>query len=176
MLIWEAARQSAREIRRAHSIGTSGLRDLARVAEAFDATVFVAPLEPDVSGFVVKDEGKSARIYINHQDSPLRQRFTLAHELGHLVERLELAHDDEYSFIDYRGAGEYDLHEFFADEFAGELLMPAEVMLELQNAGVPHVSVAAQLGVSVPAVRKRYQRLATSPHRDNYEEAPLAAH
>ncbi len=170
MLIWEAARHHARILREVHPIGNTGLRDLTRLAEAFEARVFVVPLEPHLSGLVVKNQQEGARIYISHTDSPLRQRFTLAHEIGHLVDRLELANDDEYSFVDHRQPGNYDLHEFFADEFAGELLMPAEEMLKLREDKVPEAVVADKFGVSIPAVRKRYQRLDRSPHRDNYQD------
>ncbi|MHC9941634.1 ImmA/IrrE family metallo-endopeptidase [Corynebacterium diphtheriae] len=62
---------------------------------------------------------------MNSNEPEVRQRFTLAHEIGHLVEREHLGKDVEYSFIDYRNNGKCDLHEFYADEFAGSLLMPA---------------------------------------------------
>ena len=95
--------------------------------------------------------------------------------MGHLVDRLELANDDEYSFVDHRQPGNYDLHEFFADEFAGELLMPAEEMLKLREEKIPEAVVADTFGVSISAVRKRYQRLDRSPHRDDYQVEALVA-
>ncbi|MHC9618419.1 ImmA/IrrE family metallo-endopeptidase [Corynebacterium diphtheriae] len=85
----------------------------------------IPPLDPTISGVVVKEDEQNPKIYINSNEPEVRQRFTLAHEIGHLVEREHLGKDVEYSFIDYRNNGKCELHEFYADEFAGSLLMPA---------------------------------------------------
>lgn len=162
-LLYQRARREAQQIRRATPIGTRGLRDLVHLADNWGASVSIDPMEPGLSGFIIKDAGTEARIYINANDSPERQRFTLAHEIGHLVERSSLARDDDYSFMDYRDTqGKYTLQEFFADEFAGELLMPAGPLIRrVREEG--EYSAAQHFGVSVPAVRTRMRRLAKNP-------------
>lgn len=164
-LLYQRARREAQEIRRSANVGTRGLQDLVYVAETWGASVSVAPLDPGISGFIIKHAGDDARIYVNRNDSAERQRFTLAHEIGHLVERRSLAKDNEYSFTDYRNTqDEYNLHEFFADEFAGELLMPAGPLIRtVRDNG--EFAAAKQFGVSVPAIQKRLRRLQKNPPR-----------
>lgn len=167
MLLYEQARQEAINIRKASSVGQYGLDDLKKIATRWDATVSVLPLERGLSGFIHKPANESPRIYINANEDPLRQRFTLAHEIGHLVERNVIAQDDDYSFIDNRGK-EYDLHEFFADEFAGELLMPPNDILKLHEQGNSKYEIAKKLGVSVPALEKRLLRLSKHAPKESY--------
>lgn len=158
-LLWVRARREAQQIRKAQPVGQCGLEDLIAIARTWDAEVQEAPLEDNVSGFIIKQKNTDPRIYINMFDSPERKRFTLAHEIGHLVERESVANDSDYSFMDHRKTDDYNLHEFFADEFAGELLMPARELLMSYEVGGAY-GAARKFGVSVPAVKKRMQRLA----------------
>lgn len=155
------AREAARDAREAVPIGP-GLQDLVTLAGRWDANVEFLPMDPHLSGFIIKEEGTDPRIYVNSTEPLHRQRFTLAHEIGHLVERQSVADDQDYSFTDYRSDAGYDLHEFFADEFAGELLMPAGPFIRsLQRGG--EVGASVDFNVSVPAVQKRIQRLIKHP-------------
>lgn len=160
MLVYERARDEARKIRRAIPIGND-FKGLLDVASKWEAEVNFVPLRHDVSGFIIKEEKNPPRIYINSHDSEHRQRFTLAHEIGHLVER-QVAKDGDYSFTDFRSNGDYDLHEFFADEFAGELLMPAGKLITAVKEGGT-IKAAADFNVSVPAVERRLARLKKNP-------------
>lgn len=92
-----------------------------------------------------------------------RQRFTLAHEIGHLVDRKVIAGDPRYSFMDYRDHHNgYNLHEFFADEFAGELLMPAVPLLtRLSNSS--QYETAVRFGVTLSVLDRRMVRLQENP-------------
>lgn len=162
MLLWESARQEAKQLRSVVEPGNFGLDNLVKMANMLGARVWVQPLEPDVSGFVLKEKDTPPEVFINALETPQRQRFTLAHEIGHLIERASLAGDDDYSFIDYRKSDDYNLHEFYADEFAGALLMPAAELLHVvRNKG--EYAAAEHFGVSVPAVRKRCERLEKNP-------------
>ena len=63
-------------------------------------------------------------IRVNSVHSKNRQRFTIAHELGHYIYHK----DDEQEFVDttfFRGMSS-DNFEFTANRFASELLMPEE--------------------------------------------------
>ena len=167
MLVYEKARQEAINIRQVSEVSREGLESLMRIAARWGASVKVEPLEPGLSGFIHKPSGECPRIYINASEDPMRQRFTLAHEIGHLVERNVVAKDDDYSFVDRR-SDSYDLHEFFADEFAGELLMPAEDIARFYSQGLPKYQIAKKLGVSVPALEKRIARLQKNAPKENY--------
>lgn len=57
----------------------------------------------------------------------------------------------------------YDLHEFFADEFACSLLMPAEDILARRAEGMTPTQLAKRYDVPIIAVKKWLDRLATHP-------------
>ncbi|CAB0830263.1 hypothetical protein FRC0295_00106 [Corynebacterium diphtheriae] len=99
--VYEAARREAQQILKAMPIDM-GLECLKDIAARWNATVSVVPLEEGLSGFIIKESGTDPRIYLNALESQQRQRFTLAHEIGHLVEREAISGDRDYSFIDYR--------------------------------------------------------------------------
>ena len=83
----------------------------------------MVPLGDDISGYIEKVNGKYV-IVINNLQSPLRQRFTLAHEFGHYSlhrDNLEGKHQDTTLF---RDANEDSLGiEYAANDFAAELLI-----------------------------------------------------
>lgn len=165
-LVWEAAEAMANEVRKRNS-NPDGTANLESICELLDARViYTTALGPGTSGMIIKsDEDDPARIYINANESTARQRFTLAHEIGHCMERFTIANDKEFSFRDYRGK-KYDLHEFYADQFAGALLVPEELVRKLlpdfspENIGSAALDVAAQFSVSYTAAQKRLERLA----------------
>jgi Zn-dependent peptidase ImmA (M78 family) len=101
------------------------------VAEAANARVVYEDLDDDVSGFLLRDKG-SITIAINKQHPPNRQRFTLAHEIGHLVlhadqgDRLWL--DKAYYFRDGSSSKGDQASEVQANQFAAGLLMPEELV------------------------------------------------
>ena len=115
-------------------------------------------------GVIVKSPGQeSADSYADVSESVVRRRFTLSHELGHYVERVTLGRDEDFSFVERREPGKYDLHEFYADEFAGSLLMPSnDFKQKVESDGI--ISAAQYFGVSLAAAQKRLERL--EKHRD----------
>lgn len=161
-MVYELARRAANDVR-VHWVGhTDALtfESLQAIAAAMGASVYRVGLDAGKSGFIIKYVGSRPRIYINKNEPKERQLFTLAHELGHLWERREVAGDEEYSFVDNRN-GEKNLHEFFADEFAGALLLPEEIFA---NGDVADVDYIAELyGVSPAAVQERHRRLQVHP-------------
>lgn len=162
MLLFEDARMRARDYLAHFPLERNGMNGLVSLASTLGARVDFRPLDSSVSGVVVKHDDGQPVIYINELEPEVRQRFTLAHEIGHLVERQYLGRDEEYSFIDYRDSTHYDLHEFYADEFAGALLMPTrEFERMLKDKG--EFATAVHFGVSQPAVKKRAERLKKNP-------------
>ena len=76
-----------------------------------------------ILGLVLKDD-KNAVIYYSNKDSSNRQRFTIAHELGHICKHL-VPDSSDYPYIDWRIEEESSNHkEMEANIFAGELLIP----------------------------------------------------
>jgi Zn-dependent peptidase ImmA (M78 family) len=86
--------------------------------------------EEGLSGLVKRssEEGKGL-ILLNDKTNKLRQRFTIAHEIGHfLLHASDDIHVDE-ARVYFRGnatSRDFDLKETEANYFAAELLMPTE--------------------------------------------------
>ncbi|KFI55462.1 ImmA/IrrE family metallo-endopeptidase [Bifidobacterium callitrichos] len=110
-----------------------------------------------------KRPNEPARSYVETSESETRRRFTLAHELGHYVERVDVSDDNDFSFVERREPSRYDLYEFYADEFAGALLMPEWQFLGMLDEGRSFIDIAARFGVSLDAARKRRERLKKNP-------------
>ncbi|MDO4888127.1 MAG: ImmA/IrrE family metallo-endopeptidase [Actinomycetaceae bacterium] len=170
--VWEAAETAAKKLY-ANYQTKDGLVDLDAICADYNIKVIhTKRLPDDTSGMIIK-KGKDqpAFIYINATESRHRQRFTLAHEIGHFMERKLVAKDPSYSFRDKRGTNDYDLHEFFADQFAGALLMPtkqilkrnpelrAESLSDPLEQSMAAIDVAKQFNVSHAAAEKRLERL-----------------
>jgi len=101
---------------------------LVRLADLCSASIRYEPFDGDVSGMVHCRADGSGVIGVNSEHSKTRQRFTIAHELGHL-----LLHADEKFHIDEKrplarrdevSSQATDPREIEANQFAAELLMP----------------------------------------------------
>ncbi len=143
--------------------------DLQKIATQHGIKIVPYNLTDDVSGLLVIKNGKVVIGY-NDKQSNVRQRFTIAHELGHYF----LAHQRGGLFVDtykndqkvlYRNndssTGE-DLQEREANAFAAALLMPRKVVIEkIATLNIdPKVdddltSLATQFGVSTQAMTYR---------------------
>lgn len=161
-LLWVEARKQADLLRREFA-DRRGFVDPYAVCEALGISVLTTELPPKVSGMIVKEAEEDAEVLIASQEPQPRQRFTLAHELGHFIERTRLTQDPEFSFRDSRST-KYTLHEFFADEFAGALLMP-NPQFSIDVKRMDDIALAKKYGVSPAAVEKRRVRLEKNPDR-----------
>jgi Zn-dependent peptidase ImmA (M78 family) len=102
-----------------------------RIAEQQGAQVIRQRSESPDSGFALRMDGRWI-IGVNTQTSRLRQRFSIAHELGHL-----LLHEEQLivstvqvhlrSHVSSLGT---DAQEIEANQFAAELLMPRKFVLD----------------------------------------------
>jgi len=101
------------------------------IAEQSGAAVRYRTFDGDVSGLLLRTED-GIIIGVNSTHPKTRQRFTIAHELGHLLlHKEELLHVDESASIRFRDeesslATKAD--EIEANQFASELLMPAHLV------------------------------------------------
>lgn len=125
----------AQTVRTRWEIPDAPLSDLAELIEDFTgADVAVRDLPADVSGLAVTEQTAGVAIILaNTQVSPEHQRFTLAHELGHLLTgdtRVDTTRTSSVSQAERR-----------ANSFAGHLLMPeGGVRRWLAAAGDPPVA------------------------------------
>lgn len=127
--------------------------------------VFEGDLDPNIAGMIRKEAGEDPRIIVNSADSPVRQRFTVAHELGHYL--IHASNDDKYEWIDRRGplaASGMDRDEIFANQFAAALLMPANEVRRLHEQGALAGDLALTFNVSVDAMKFRLTNLGLTPN------------
>lgn len=157
MLVKDKARLDAAEVLN-ETWAVPGPVDPERIANHIGIVVRRVPLEPGISGILRVEPGLDPVIFINDEDSPQRQRFTIAHELGHYYERNSAGQDD-YNIVERLRGGKYDLHEFYADEFAGALLMPTRDVNRLRDSGASVLHMARAFDVSMEAMKKRLARL-----------------
>ena len=111
---------------------------------------------PDgVSAFSTKDMNNGWIIAINGRECIERQRFSLAHELAHIVLNLNLA-PKVYCSRDGRGWDE-DL----CDQFAGDILMPENMVRTMyQTNPKPFIGdIAKAFKVSWPVAQIQLKRL-----------------
>lgn len=157
-LVIDQAKQDAEDTAREFSRPGIFPVDVADIAAAMGLRVEYTFLRDGVSGMLRSRPPEVPVIYVDATENAARQRFTIAHELGHYVERINQGQND-FAFIDERST-KYDLHEFYADEFAGNLLMPESEIRRLQSRGRSHIEMAAHFGVSPAALNTRLNRLA----------------
>lgn len=105
----------------------------------------------------VKSDADRARIWVRATDPRVRRRFTIAHELGHL-----LLHPEGQEFRDETFSG--NPRETEANRFAAQLLMP-DWMLEplLKNSRTDAAELAVLFDVSEPAMKVRLATLLGRP-------------
>ena len=103
-----------------------------QIAAARGAQLTYEAYEGDVSGLIYRDKDRVV-IGVNSTHAPTRQRFTIAHELGHLV-----MHKGQPVFVDrlvrmnLRDGSSSD-EEVDANAFAASLLMPRNLILQAIN-------------------------------------------
>lgn len=112
----------------------------------------------------LKTPGKKARVILNANNPRTRQRFTLAHELGHLLIPWHTG-----SFVDHvdptesQTADNYWDFESEANAFAGELLVPSQwvnqLLAETDNVAKLHKRIARESEVSLHAAAIRLSQL-----------------
>jgi Zn-dependent peptidase ImmA (M78 family) len=131
--------------------------DPVRIAKHLGVSVYFVEFERDrqnISGFFDCDE---RAIFVNKEEYPLRQTFTIAHELGHKVLHEEWARSSEYRVLlrDQDGRTD-DPHEKEANAFAAHLLVP-RFMLDKYWSRLTVEQLSTIFAVSVPMIKNRLQ-------------------
>ena len=120
-----------------------------------------------ILGLVLSNR-KNAVIYYGKNEKPNRQKFTIAHELGHICSHIAPRSDD-YAYIDWRIEEEAETEtEKDANIFAGELLIPIKKLKEiyLSMKYPSSVELAKKFGVSVNVMEKRLEYLGVSYYNE----------
>lgn len=114
-----------------------------RIARQLGARIRFSPFDGEISGMIYIMDGLPI-IGVNSLHPPNRQRFTIAHECGHLVLHRGLitqkVHVDKKFPVlrrDDKSATGKELVEIMANQFAAELTMPHSFLLRaLGNAAI----------------------------------------
>lgn len=186
--IWQAAQDKAEavlDVLHEQEDDFLGPTDINFICALFNLTVDVRPLNGSAGFIKRKAKSNNPEIVINANDSKKKQRFTLAHLLGHYLERYE-ANDNDYGFIepptskvfaseyvDYHRKNpifapiadrleKYQLHEFYADEFAMALLLPKSQLNNILDNGMKINEIAKYFDVRKFLVTRRIDRIRQS--------------
>lgn len=133
------------------------------IAKGLELKVYDATFDKDdVAGML---KAKEKEILIAQNDSPLRQRFSIAHEIGHYVLHYygklfeEKDQEKHISFRDNTSSLGFSVREIEANFFAANLLMPENKVKELYNEGFSLEEMAYFLNVSKIAMGHRLEYL-----------------
>lgn len=106
---------------------------VSRLAKAHGARIVVESLEGDLSGFLYRDKADVV-IGVNTRHAQVRQNFTIAHELGHLLlhetEGVHVDHEFRVRLRDDVSSQGTDDAEREANLFAASLLMPSSFLAQ----------------------------------------------
>lgn len=137
--------------------------NLEKLAETLGVSVNKKVMPDDISGEITRiDEGRYA-ITVNALHHYTRQRFTLAHEIGHYVLHRYLLGQgltDNKAYRAVKGAAcnnpnITDIEETEANRFAAELLMPSESVARLKAEGLTPEQMADKFQVGIQTMRIR---------------------
>lgn len=141
------------------------------IAKALGINVYTtAELPPNTSGSIMKEDDNTFAIYVREGQSPRRQRFTIAHEIGHFVEHGEELNTGQEitspitkktAVVMHRPDSNVTIddsireREAEADQFAADLLMPREEFEKVWSTSNSLSQVADYFGVSQMAANVR---------------------
>jgi Zn-dependent peptidase ImmA (M78 family) len=112
--------------------------DVAGIAERAGAAISYERLEDDLSGFFVRGKTNFV-IGVNKWHPDTRQRFTIAHELGHyFLHDFDDVHVDRaFRFRSPISAKAVDIEEIEANTFAAWILIPERMLLsDIRSSGI----------------------------------------
>ena len=123
------ARRRAQELLRKAHVSAPPV-PVERLAEIAGAIVRYEPFEGALSGLLHRSADRSI-IGINSLHPDVRQRFSIAHELGHLLLHEPQLQIDEHAFVAFRNPQSSEASnpaEIEANQFAAALLMPEPLL------------------------------------------------
>ncbi|MGK2858147.1 MAG: ImmA/IrrE family metallo-endopeptidase [Thermoanaerobaculia bacterium] len=142
--------------------------DVETIAQRLGISVRYSPLERSISGTAIRRADGRSIIGVNSNDVLPRQRFSLAHELAHVLLHSDTEfHLDEGALIGFRSeesSKATNPREIEANQFAAELLMPEQFIrrdlpeLDHQDLDRAITRMAERYGVSVQAMTIRISK------------------
>ena len=103
-----------------------------KLAALLNAQIVLQPFSGEISGIIHRNKDGSAVIGVNSSHPTQRQRFTIAHEIGHLLLHTNKSlHVDKNFPIGLRSgisSKAEDENEIEANQFAAALLMPTDFL------------------------------------------------
>ncbi len=136
--------------------------DVERLVSSLGIKLRSLPLDDDISGHLALTE-RGWEITVNSLHHPKRQRFTVAHELGHYM----LHRRQCQEFTDnklFRGVDQNPM-ETEANVYAADLIMPEDAFRSfINNVSNKIDAIAEHFGVSALAVRVRAKTLGFKGH------------
>lgn len=150
---WRGAREKASELVEGISAPSIPVTEIAENSGVNVVFTDMGKFSDKVAGFV---DFNKHRIYVNMADRPQRQRFTIAHELGHwLLHRSAFeANPKLYPVLPrFQSVERSNAFEQEANAFAAELLVPERLLKQVS--GAPAVALAEVFNVSRSMMENR---------------------
>ncbi|MCO7736449.1 ImmA/IrrE family metallo-endopeptidase [Brucella intermedia] len=110
----------------------------------------------DVAGLI---DFRAKRIYVNKADRPQRQRFTVAHELGHWILHREAfeQNPDAYPVLPrFQAVERSNAFEQEANAFASEILVPKHLLEPVSKAPVSMLADIFDVSKTMMEIRLQY--------------------
>ena len=145
-------------------VDISGISDdLLPYVQAANAKVKKEELGDGESGYTITKPNGKHIITVNSQEIEERQRYTLCHEIAHIVLNLPSSHEE----VPPWAYAKRHPNEVSCDIFAAELLMPYKKWLAAVPKGEPTLEIIQQMadkfGASFPAAASRFACLSNIP-------------
>lgn len=138
-------------------------KDLSPYLTAANAKVQKDELGEGESGYTVTKPNGKHLIMVNSLETEERQRFTVCHEIAHIILGLESSHEEVPSW----SYAKRHPNEISCDTFASELLMPYQKWLAAVPKTAPSLELIEHMadlfGTSFPAAASRFASLSDMP-------------
>ncbi len=150
---------AATDLRAQHKMQDAFPLDPITLANRMGIEVRATKFKSDwISGGIHNEKGKAV-IYIKANELPTRQRFTVAHELGHYVLHMKELEKGLLEKVDMFRSTETSQREVEANEFAAALLMPEPAVRKFWNLYGSIEILADMFCVSLSAMSYRLYKL-----------------
>ncbi|MGY0553865.1 ImmA/IrrE family metallo-endopeptidase [Vreelandella sp. 2A-K22] len=138
-------------------------KDLSSYVTAANAKIKKDELGEGESGYTITKPNGKHIITVNSLETDERQRFTICHEIAHIVLGLESSHEEIPSW----SYAKRHPNEIACDTFAAELLMPYRQWLSAVPKTEPSLELIQHMadlfGTSFPATASRFASLSDLP-------------
>lgn len=136
--------------------------DAVKLVESLGGTVYeVGYIKMNGNSMVVNPDDNSFEIYVSAFDGKKRQKFTIAHEIGHyFIHYLRNISKNPQTTYRRTSVAVGGYQEYEANVFAANLLMPESKFKQIyENCGQDLAIVAEKFGVSIAAAEVRARSL-----------------